>query len=129
MSPTSRPTSGHQTRTVRRVGGLLLGAVLFAGAAPAQTFHNLYYKGNSTNELTSVRLAINGGYIATANLPEGAALLRLQANGDLQWARHYGSPTLSLRTAKVHGGNPGGLGARRGEGDPGDGRGGSRSKR
>src|SRR5436853_4312307 len=74
----------HTMTTIfRRVGGLLLGALLLAVAAPAQTFNNLYYMGDSPNELTSVKPAFDGGYFASANFPDGAVLVKLKANGDL----------------------------------------------
>jgi len=93
------------TGTPQKVGGFLLGAVLLAAAAPAQTFHNLYFMGDSSNELTSVLPAHGGGYIATANFADAAALVKLQANGELDWTFQYkdkGS-ALPLRAVKVHG--------------------------
>ena len=89
------------SQSLRRVAGLLLVAVLLASTAPAQTFNKLYFKGTLPNELTSVIRTSDGGYLATANFPEGAALVKLQASGNLQWSRHYGAPTLSLRAVMV----------------------------
>ena len=92
-------------RTLGRAEGLFLGALLLAGAAPGQIFHKVYYKGDKPNELTSVYPAKSGGYIATANFSDGAALLKLQANGDVQWTRHYDGPSL-LQVVQVRSHSP-----------------------
>ena len=91
--------------TLGKTAALLLGAVLLAGAAPAQMFHNLYYDGDLPNELTSVHLSHDGGFIASANFPDGAALVKLQAGGDVQWTRHYEGPG-PLQTVQYHLHNP-----------------------
>ena len=86
---------------LRRTGGPWLAALLLAGAAHAQTFHYLYALGDSPNQLTSVIQTSDGKYLATENFAEGASLVRLKANGDLDWTRRYGATTLPLDAVMV----------------------------
>ncbi|HEX4965715.1 MAG TPA: hypothetical protein VF173_33195 [Thermoanaerobaculia bacterium] len=86
---------------LRRVGGPWLAALLLTGSAQAQTFNYLYFLGDSPNQLTSVIQTSDGKYLATENFKDGASLVRLKANGDLEWARRYGVPTLPLDAVMV----------------------------
>lgn len=89
------------SRTFQRAGGALLATLALAGAAQAQTFHNLYFAGNQPNNLTSVIRTLDDGYIATDNLQAGASLVKLKIDGDIEWVWRYGHPTAPLHAEQV----------------------------